>query len=163
MRPGGHTPYQPARRAATGSRPTSTSPGPVAFAAGVVLSTRSQHHGFTPRPLVAMGAPESPRRGVCSGQRHSPAARSGRRTSVGTASSRRSCPPVRAQQRCAAATCWPGRKLDMDMDMAIRGPDTGDTGPANQSSCSTPLPRRDHPGMDTAAKQWATRNTVGAR
>lgn len=94
---------------------------PVAFSVTVGLSTRPHHHGFTPRPSVPVGAPRSTRRGVCSGQARSPAAQSGRRTSVGTESSRRSCPPARAQQRCAAATCWPGRRLDVDTDMAVRG------------------------------------------
>lgn len=127
------------------------------FSVRLWLSTRPHHHGFTPRPSVPVGAPKSTRRGVCSGQGHSPAARSGRRTSVGTVSSRRSCLPARAQQRCAAATCWPGRRLDMDM---VSG-DTGDTGPATHSSCPTPLASGDHPGMDTGANLWAIWSITG--
>lgn len=40
-----------------------------------------------------------------------PGAQSGRRTSVDTGSSRRSCPPDRGRQRCAAAAYWPGQRL----------------------------------------------------
>lgn len=36
---------------------------------------------------------------------------SGRRTSAGTASSRRSYPPGRVQRRCAAGAYWPGQTL----------------------------------------------------
>ena len=41
----------------------------------------------------------------------SPEAPSGRRTSAGTGSSHRSCPPGRGRRRCAAAAYWPGRTL----------------------------------------------------
>lgn len=39
--------------------------------------------------------------------------------------------------------------------------DTGDTSPATHRSCPTPLPSGDHPGMDTAAKQWAIWSITG--
>lgn len=39
--------------------------------------------------------------------------------------------------------------------------DTGDTSPATHHSCPTPVPSGDHPGMGTAAKQWAIWSITG--
>lgn len=58
---------------------------------------------------------------TCSGtlwrvsERHSsvlPVVLSGKRTSVDTGSSRRSCLPGRGRQRCAAGACWPAQTLE---------------------------------------------------
>lgn len=61
---------------------------------------------WRPRPSPALPRPSPPLPA-----RGSPVTPSGRKTSAGTASSRRSYPPGRGQRRCAAGAYWLGQTL----------------------------------------------------